>query len=119
MTHRSRVPVGIVSAAASTFLWASPASAQQPPAASNSQDTLETVTITGTLLKRTDTETPSPVQVISAGDLKSSGYTNVADVLRNISANGSGTLPPEAPSISWVPTVRKASRKIPVIRGAV
>ncbi|MGH8211047.1 MAG: TonB-dependent receptor plug domain-containing protein [Steroidobacteraceae bacterium] len=51
-----------------------------------------TVTITRTLLKRTDTETPSPVQILSADDLKNSGYTNVADVLRNVSANGSGTL---------------------------
>jgi len=34
------------------------------------------------LIKRTDTETPSPVQVITAQDLKDSGYTNVSDVLR-------------------------------------
>jgi iron complex outermembrane receptor protein len=47
--------------------------------------------VTGSLIKRTDTETPSPVQVITAQDLKDSGYTNVSDVLRNLSANGSGT----------------------------
>lgn len=90
--HRSRVSVSIVSAAASALLWTPASAQQQAAAASNSQDTLQTVTITGTLLKRTDAETPSPVQVISADDLKNSGYTNVADVLRNISANGSGTL---------------------------
>jgi iron complex outermembrane receptor protein len=48
--------------------------------------------VTGSFLKRTDTETPSPVQVITAEDLRNSGYTNVSDVLRNLSANGSGTL---------------------------
>jgi iron complex outermembrane receptor protein len=44
------------------------------------------------LIKRTDTETPSPVQVISEQDLQNSGYTNVSDVLRNLAANGQGTL---------------------------
>ena len=48
--------------------------------------------VTGSLIKRTDTETPSPVQIISAEDIKNSGYTNVSDVLRTLSANGSGTL---------------------------
>jgi iron complex outermembrane recepter protein len=32
------------------------------------------------------------VQVITAEDLKRSGYTDVSDVLRNVSANGAGTL---------------------------
>ena len=48
--------------------------------------------VTGSLIKRTDTETPSPVQVITAQDLQNSGYTTVSDVLRNLSANGAGTL---------------------------
>ncbi|HSY08448.1 MAG TPA: TonB-dependent receptor [Steroidobacteraceae bacterium] len=66
------------------------ANAQTAPA----QDTgeLATVIVTGSLIKRTDTETPSPVQVISEQDLQNSGYTNVSDVLRNLAANGQGTL---------------------------
>jgi iron complex outermembrane receptor protein len=67
------------------------AHAQQAPTAENKPD-LETVTITGSLLKRTDIETPSPVQVITSDDLKDSGYTNLSDVLRNLSANGQGAL---------------------------
>ncbi len=51
-----------------------------------------TIVVTGSLIQRTDTETPSPVQVISDQDLRASGYTNVSDVLRNLSANGQGTL---------------------------
>src|SRR3984885_3899430 len=51
-----------------------------------------TIVVTGSLIQRTDTETPSPVQVISDQDLKDSGYTNVSDVLRNLAANGQGTL---------------------------
>jgi iron complex outermembrane recepter protein len=53
---------------------------------------LQEVVVTGSLIKRTDTETPSPVQIISDQDLKNSGYTNVSDVLRNLAANGQGTL---------------------------
>jgi iron complex outermembrane receptor protein len=53
---------------------------------------LQEIVVTGSLIKRTDTETPAPVQVITALDLQDSGYTEVADVLRNLAANGSGTL---------------------------
>src|SRR5580658_8100828 len=56
------------------------------------QPALQEVVVTGSLIKRTDKETPSPVQVISDVDLKNSGYTNVSDVLRNLAANGQGTL---------------------------
>src|ERR1700689_3846295 len=56
------------------------------------QPALQEVVVTGSLIKRTDTETPSPVQIISEKDLKDSGYTNVSDVLRNLAANGQGTL---------------------------
>ena len=48
--------------------------------------------VTGTLIKRTDFDTPSPVQVLTAQDLKDSGYTTISEVLRGISANGQGTL---------------------------
>jgi len=73
-----------------TFV-AAPASAQTAPA-DQGQAPLQEVVVTGSLIRRTDTETPSPVQVISADDLRNSGFTNVADVLHNLSANGAGTL---------------------------
>jgi iron complex outermembrane receptor protein len=66
--------------------------AQLAPGSAQSSGELQEIVVTGSLIKRTDTETPSPVQIISADDLKASGYTNVSDVLRNLSANGSGTL---------------------------
>jgi len=53
---------------------------------------LERVTVTGSNIRRTDAETPSPVQVITAADLKASGYTSTQDVLHNLTANGQGTL---------------------------
>jgi iron complex outermembrane recepter protein len=68
-----------------------PAQAQQEQQ-SPSGGQLQEVVITGSLIKRTDAETPSPVQVISSADLQNSGFTNVSDVLRNLAANGAGTL---------------------------
>src|SRR5580658_2236541 len=72
------VPRTLVATAIAAILSAA-AQAQQAPttAAADDNTPLQTVTITGTLLKRTATETPSPVQVITAEDLKNTGYTNV------------------------------------------
>ena len=53
---------------------------------------LEKITVTGSFIKRADIETPSPVQVITAADLKESGYTSISDVLNHLTANGQGTL---------------------------
>ncbi len=81
------------SSAAAAYLCSGSAGAQQASASSsNSTADLQEIVVTGSMIKRTDTETPAPVQIITADDLKNSGYTNVVDVLRNLSANGSGTL---------------------------
>jgi iron complex outermembrane receptor protein len=53
---------------------------------------VQRVEVTGSRIRRTDVETPSPVQIISAKELKQTGYTSVSEVLRNITANGQGTL---------------------------
>ncbi len=57
------------------------------------QDTdIQRVEITGTNIRRTNSETPAPVQVITAQDIKESGFTSIQDVLHSITANGQGTL---------------------------
>jgi len=53
---------------------------------------LERVEITGSNIKRTDSETVSPVQIITNADMVKQGYTSVAEVLQNITANGQGAL---------------------------
>src|SRR5258708_21509484 len=53
---------------------------------------LTEIIVTGSRLARTDTETPSPVQVITSVDMQQSGYTSTQDVLHNLTANGQGTL---------------------------
>lgn len=74
------------------FLTLAGSAAFAQTATDSTTQTIERVEITGSNLKRTDTETPSPVQVLTIEDIKKSGYTDVSDVLRNISANGQGTL---------------------------
>lgn len=54
---------------------------------------LQTIVVTGSAIPRTDLETPSPVTVLTAADIKRSGLTTVADVVRSISADNSGTIP--------------------------
>jgi len=63
----------------------------QAPATPDGQ-AVQRVEVTGSNIRRTDSETPSPVEVISADDMKQSGFTSVADVLQSITANGQGTL---------------------------
>ncbi len=63
------------------------------PALAQTQGPVETVVVTGTLLHRTDTETPSPVTFVSKEDIVRSGLTTTADVVRSISADNSGTIP--------------------------
>jgi len=53
---------------------------------------LERVTVTGSNIRRVDSETPSPVQVITEADIKKSGYTSISEVLQNLTANGQGSL---------------------------
>jgi len=66
---------------------------QGPPAGSApSSSTLEAIVVTGSYIRRTNTESPSPVTLISADDIEKSGLNSIADVIRTISADNSGTL---------------------------
>jgi len=82
--------------AALAVLWMATAGAQSAPsqttAAASDESQLAEVVVTGSLIRRTESETPSPVQIVTAKDIEDSGYTTISDVLRNISANGQGTL---------------------------
>jgi iron complex outermembrane recepter protein len=88
--------------ALSAALWATAltvavgpvAFAQQPTPQPPPQQpqTVDRIEVTGSQIRRIDAETPSPVQVITSADLVNSGFTSVSEVLRNITANGNGTL---------------------------
>jgi iron complex outermembrane receptor protein len=70
---------------------ATPALAQE--STTSADETLQEVIVTGSYIPRTDRETVSPVTIISSQDIAQSGLTTVADVVRTLSADNSGTLP--------------------------
>ncbi|HEV7814858.1 MAG TPA: Plug domain-containing protein, partial [Janthinobacterium sp.] len=79
----------IIAGGAFSVMVIAPAMAQQ---VDSDAQPVQRVEITGSNIRRADAETPSPVQVITADDMKKSGFTSVADVLQHITANGQGTL---------------------------
>lgn len=55
-------------------------------------ETIEKIVVTGSAILRTDTETPSPLQIISREEIDRSGHTTVQEVLYSLTANGQGNL---------------------------
>jgi iron complex outermembrane receptor protein len=51
------------------------------------------IVVTGTIFRRTDRETTSPVTVLTAANLQKAGITTVADAIRSISSDNSGSIP--------------------------
>ena len=83
-------------------LLASPAFAQDAQTTPQSEDSQaatpgaegenDTIVVTGSLFRRTDTETPSPVTVLTSDSLAKAGITTVADAVRSISADSAGSI---------------------------
>ncbi|MDB5934656.1 MAG: hypothetical protein JWQ01_2000 [Massilia sp.] len=78
----------IIASGALSVAAMSPAMAQtDAPAAA-----VQRVVVTGSLISRADSETPTPVQVLTAQDIQRSGKTSVAELLSDLASNGAGTL---------------------------
>src|SRR5438045_4264698 len=60
---------------------------------SQAQQTLQRVEVTGSNIKRTDTETASPVQVLTRDDIERTGKQSIQEVLRGITADSQGSIP--------------------------
>ncbi len=68
------------------------AAAQSAASAEENKDEslkLEKFEVTGSRIKRTDIEGPSPITVISRADIEVTGYNNLTDVLRELPEGGS------------------------------
>ncbi|WBY07456.1 TonB-dependent receptor [Sphingomonas sp. 7/4-4] len=82
-------------------LFAAPAFAQdastpgQTQIATQADDAQDTgdIVVTGTLFRRTDTETASPVTVVTSETLSRAGTTTIADAIRQVSADSAGSIP--------------------------
>lgn len=62
-------------------------------AQTTSAQTIERVVVTGSNIKRVDSETASPVQVITREEVEKSGKSTVAEYLQTLSVDGAGSLP--------------------------
>ena len=69
------------------------AQSQAPLPSQKNSKQLQTIVVTGSALPRVDTETASPVTVITAQQIERSGLTTVSDVVRAVSADNSGSIP--------------------------
>lgn len=67
--------------------------ASAPAFAQTNEDSVQRITVTGSNIKRTDSETASPVQVLDRADIERSGKQSIQEVLRGLSADGGGSIP--------------------------
>jgi iron complex outermembrane recepter protein len=85
-----------VCSASAAVLSIQPVAAQTPPASAQTTPpapVLQRVEVTGSNIRRTDTETASPVQVITRDEIERSGKGTVAEYLQTLTADGQGSVP--------------------------
>ncbi len=83
--------ISATSVAAAATLLAGQALAQTTTAAPTPQK-IEKIEVTGSNIKRVDAETASPIQIITADDIRRSGQTTVTQLLRELPSNAAGGL---------------------------
>jgi len=89
MLKKTKLCTGLMVACGGVLLSAGQSSFAQ----AQSTQTLERVTVTGSNIKRTDTETASPVQVLTRQDIEKTGKQSIQEVLRGVTADGQGSIP--------------------------
>ena len=80
----------LVSLSAPTY--AQTAAAPAAPAAEAPADTNDEVVVTGTIFRRTNAETPSPVTVLTSDSLVKAGIVTASDAIRSVSADSAGSI---------------------------
>ena len=83
MFKRTKVSTGVLLALGGVLLV---------PVAAQAQDT-QRIEVTGSRIKRTDSETASPVQVLTREDIERTGKTSIQEVLRGITSDSNGSIP--------------------------
>jgi iron complex outermembrane recepter protein len=89
----TRLRLGVAGTALVIALGAAPAFAQTVPAKpAPAAEEESTIVVTGSLLRRTSTESASPLTVITADDLEKRGVATVEGAIQLLSSNNGGTL---------------------------
>ncbi|HEX8030231.1 MAG TPA: TonB-dependent receptor, partial [Vicinamibacterales bacterium] len=85
-TGAAAMAVGMALASSHAFAQAT------APAEDTTASEEQTIVVTGSLLRRTDTETPSPITVLTQDSLVRAGLTNVNEAIRSVSADSAGSI---------------------------
>lgn len=85
-------PLGLLLAATPGFAQTAAPAAATATSADAQEDQEKDIVVTGSLLRRTDSETPSPVTVLSAESLQKAGITTISDAIRSVSADSAGSI---------------------------
>ena len=91
--RRTPLAHSISSALAGSMLLLVGALASSSAMAQDQATNLDRITVTGSNIPRTNTETPSPVQVVTRQDIDRSGKTTVAEYLQTLTSDGAGSIP--------------------------
>ena len=83
---RYAIMAGAASAVAAPSAFAADAAATTTD---TSTAQLGKIEVTGTRIKRTSVETAQPITIVTAQQIKASGFTSIGDVLSNLSSTGS------------------------------
>ena len=65
----------------------------QTTAQSSPENAVEAVVVTGSIIRRRNADSISPLTQLTAADLEQRGQTTVSDVIQNLSGNNQGALP--------------------------
>jgi iron complex outermembrane receptor protein len=84
----SRARISLAVSVALAAMFAVPAQAQQGNAPQGNSQSLERIEVTGSRIKRVDTETASPLQVFTREEIERTGSRTVNEVLQTISGAG-------------------------------
>jgi iron complex outermembrane recepter protein len=79
-------------ALAAAGLLSMPVLAQQSATSQAATPKVEKLEVTGSLIKRTDVETPSLLQTITAADIRNSGYATIDELMRSLSSVDSSSI---------------------------
>ncbi|MCB2048123.1 MAG: TonB-dependent receptor [Novosphingobium sp.] len=84
----------LASVASACVVTVTPAFAQDTSAPQKAEENNDEgiIIVTGSILRRTDIETPAPVSILSTEALESRGINTIAEGIQRLAANGSGTI---------------------------
>ena len=89
----SAMPVAASAQSTSTTAPAATVGGAQSTPQASGDNAVEAVVVTGSIIRRRNADSISPLTVLSAQDIEQRGQTTVSDVIQNLSGNNQGALP--------------------------